>query len=125
MSLGIYFQGEERTSDCHCGECGQSYKKTEREEYFSANITHNLGKMADEAGIYEWLWGAEERGTKSAAELIEPLTKGLALLESDPPRFEKFNAPNGWGMYKHFVPFVSDVLEAAKQYPHATVKVSR
>ena len=125
MSLDIYFKGKEQTTQCHCGECGQPYTKAEREEYFSANITHNLGRMAQEAGIYEWLWGAEERGTKSAAELIEPLEKGLALLESDQPRFEKFNSPNGWGMYAHFVPFVREVLNAAKQYPHAHVGVIR
>ena len=27
-----------------------------REEVYGANITHNLGKMAAEAGIYEALW---------------------------------------------------------------------
>jgi hypothetical protein len=125
MSLDLYFEGEEKTTQCHCGECGHPYKKTEREECFSANITHNLGKMADEAGIYYFLWRPEELGIKTASELIGPLEKGLALLQSDPERFEKFNSPNGWGMYQHFVPFVRSVLEAAKQYPHATVRASR
>ena len=29
-------------------------------QVFSANITHNLGKMADEAGIYKALWRPDE-----------------------------------------------------------------
>jgi hypothetical protein len=73
---------------------------------YDANITHNLGRMAEEAGIYKHLWRPEELGITTASELIEPLTAGLALLKADPVRFEAFNSRNGWGMYEHFVPFV-------------------
>ena len=31
-----------------------------RIEVFSRNITHNLNKMADVAGIYDVLWGADD-----------------------------------------------------------------
>ena len=92
---------------------------------YSANITHNLGKMADAAGIYKALWRPEEIGIVKAAELIEPLSEGLAKLKSDPGCFEKFNSPNGWGLYKHFVPFVEQYLEACTAHPDATVSVSR
>lgn len=92
---------------------------------YSSNITHNLTGMAAEAGIYKHLWRPEELGITKAGELIEPLTAGLALLKSDAPRFEKHNAPNGWGLYKHFVPFVEEYLEACKETPDAIVRVSR
>ena len=39
-------------------------------EVYSANITHNLGLMAEEAGIYQPLWRPEELGIKTAAGLI-------------------------------------------------------
>jgi hypothetical protein len=94
-------------------------------EVYSANITHNLGAMANEAGIYKHLWRPDEIGVTTAAQLIEPLTAGLALLKSDPARFEKFNSENGWGLYKHFVPFVENYLAACREYPDATVSVSR
>lgn len=94
-------------------------------EVYWANITHNLTKMADAAGIYEVLWRPEEIGIKTASELIEPLEKGLADLNARPAYFEQFNAPNGWGLYKHFVPFVEKYLEACKQHPDAEVRVSR
>ena len=92
---------------------------------YSANITHNLGKMADAAGIYKALWRPEEIGITKASELVTPLTEGLAKLKADPAYFEQFNASNGWGMYEHFVPFVEQYLEACKAHPNATVSVSR
>ena len=92
---------------------------------YESNITHNLGAMAIEAGIYQHLWQPEEIGITTAAELIEPLTAGLALLKSDPARFEKHNASNGWGMYENFVPFVEEYLAACVENPDAEISVSR
>jgi len=95
------------------------------EKVYSANITHNLGKMAAEAGIYQALWRPEEKGYYTAKDLIEPLTKGLALLTSEPERFKTFNSPNGWGMYDNFVPFVAKYLEACVAYPDAIIDVNK
>lgn len=92
---------------------------------FSSNITHNLNTMAGEAGIYEACWRPEEIGVTTAAQLIPILEKGLALLKSDPKRFEKFNASNGWGKYEYFVPWVEKYLNACRQYPDHTISVSR
>ena len=92
---------------------------------FSANITHNLGSMAEEAGIYKYLWHPEELGITKAAQLIQPLREGLALMKSDPKRFKKFNSPNGWGMYKHFIPWMERYLDACGEYPNADISVGR
>jgi hypothetical protein len=94
-------------------------------EVYSANITHNLGRMADEAGIYEHLWRPEEIGITKASQLIEPLENGLALMKSDPGRFKAFDATNGWGLYEHFVPWIEEYLEACKDHPEAEVSASR
>lgn len=92
---------------------------------YAANLTHNLAKMAYEAGIYKHLWRPDEIGITKAEQLIEPLRVGLALLKSDPERFKKFDAENGWGLYIHFVPFVENYLQACEKYPDAEVSVSR
>jgi hypothetical protein len=94
-------------------------------EVFSANITHNLGKMADAAGIYQALWRPEELGITKAGQLVPLLRAGLERLRADPAKFEKFNAPNGWGLYEHFVPWVTKYLQACEDYPDADVSVSR
>jgi hypothetical protein len=91
---------------------------------FSRNITHNLGTMADAAGIYEHLWHPERLGITRASELITPLECGLRRLKRSPKKYAKFNSPNGWGMYEHFVPFVEECLEACKKYPTAKVSTS-
>jgi len=94
-------------------------------EVYSANITHNLTKMAEAAGIYEALWRPEEIGITTAGQLIEQLRAGLAKLEADPAYYETFNAANGWGLYEHFVPFVRGYLKACEENPDATVEVDR
>jgi len=81
---------------------------------YDSNITHNLARMAEEAGIYQHLWRPEEIGITTAAQLIEPLSVGLTLLKADRARFEAFNAPNGWGLYEHFVPFVEKYLDECR-----------
>ena len=92
---------------------------------YDRNITHNLGDMAKAANIYLVLWRPEELGIKKASELISPLEEGLAVLRSDPEKFKKFNAANGWGTYDEFVAFVEDYLNECKEHPNATVEVSR
>ena len=94
-------------------------------ELFSANITHNLTRMASEAGIYKVLWRPDENGITTANQCIEPLRAGLLKLGKDPEFFREFNSPNGWGTYDHFLVFVVDVLLACCKHPKAKVVVSR
>lgn len=94
-------------------------------EVFSWNVTHNLNKMADEAGIYLHLWRPEELGITRAGQLIEPLSDGLRRLREDPERYKQFNPSNGWGSYSGLVEFVTKYLEACKENPDAEVNVSR
>ncbi len=92
---------------------------------YQDNITHNLNKMAKEAGIYQHLWHPEELGITRAGELIDALRAGLELLESDPKRFMKLNPENGWGSYDGLCRFVHSYLNACRENPDAEVVVSR
>lgn len=95
------------------------------EELFTANITHNLGKMASAAGIYQIVWRPEEVGIMAAGQLIERLTVGIDLMATEREWFEGFNAPNDWGKYEHFLPWLQDYLKACRNYPFAKVRTSR
>lgn len=119
--------------------------RVQRTGVYDANITHNLGVMATEAGIYEALWrphrlkpyynipeddheaeyAFEKSNPTLAGDIIPLLEKGLADLKARPEHYKQFNAENGWGLYKHFVPFVEQYLEACKEYPDALIEVSR
>lgn len=99
--------------------------RVQKTSIFEQNITHNLGAMAKEAGIYMHLWRPDELGITKAGELILPLKKGLKLMKSNPKRFKSLNPKNGWGSYDRFVPWIERYIEACEDYPDADVEVSR
>jgi hypothetical protein len=109
MSLDVYIEK-------YCDKCKH------REILFSANITHNLNKMAKEAGIYEILWHPEKK-IKKAGQMIKPLTVGLEKMKGDPKHYKTFDSPNGWGLYEDFVPWIEKYLDACKMYPDEQVRV--
>jgi hypothetical protein len=88
------------------------------------NITHNLGAIAEEAGIYEALWHPERIKAEHARDIIPHLSQGLLKLKTRPKHYKQFDSPNGWGTYEHFVLFVEDVLTGCKMYPSAKIDVS-
>lgn len=92
---------------------------------YTTNITHNLGKMAEAAHLYKYLWHPETNGITCARDLIKPLLRGYCHLITRKDEMEKLNAPNGWGTYENFLPFVSDYLEQCTLNPEARVEVSR
>lgn len=140
MSLDVYLQ---KTRWISYDE-GQTYTEDD-EEVYNANITHNLGQMATEAGIYDALWrpyrlhpeysdmeddydkemAFEESVTMHAKDIIPYLEDGLKKLKDDPEHYKKFNSSNGWGMYDNFVPFVENYLEACKENPDCMVTTWR
>ena len=96
---------------------------------FHTNITHNLGKMAEEAGIYKVMWEPEEIfGSDSeifAWEIQSQLEEGVAKLKENPKFFKQFNPPNGWGNYYGLLRVATEYLEAVKKYPHSIISVDR
>lgn len=92
---------------------------------FDGNITHNLGGMADAAGLYMVMWRPEELNLTRAEQLIPLLEAGLAVLEADPEKFQAMNPENGWGSYEGLVKFTRDYLAACREHPDAQVSVSR
>lgn len=121
MSLDVCLLSEPKTEPCP--EC--QHPREIREKLFEANITHNLNRMAEAAGIYMHLWRPEEIGITKASQLIEPLQKGLALMRAEPEKFRRYDAFNGWGLYDHFVPWIERYLLACYENPDSIIEVSR
>jgi len=115
------------------------------EQLYNDNITHNLGEMADKAGIYEALWRPhrlkegynipdnhydeeyefEKANPVKANEIIAIIEKGLKDMKARPKHYEKFNSSNGWGMYHNFVPWIEEYLKALKAFPESFVECDR
>jgi hypothetical protein len=96
-----------------------------KNEVFDGNITHNLEKMAAEAGIYDAVWRPEEVNILIAQDLIPILEKGIAELESNPEKYKKFEPENKWGTYAGFIAWLKRYLWACKKYPSAYIEVDR
>ena len=96
-------------------------------EIFSANITHNLNKMAEAAGLYKPLWHPEqlEPPVKLAKDLIPYLEKGLEALTARPNEFRELNSSNGWGTYDQLVEFTSNYLNACRENSDGQIRVDR
>ena len=98
---------------------------TETKVLYWANITHNLSKMANQAGLYTALWRPEEAGFETAKDITGILEEGLTRLKRDPDFFRVYNPPNGWGNYDGLVRFVENYLEACRKYPDAKIRAYR
>jgi hypothetical protein len=93
-------------------------------EVYTANITHNLNKMAEEVGLYTYLWRPEELGITKAGELIIPLMEGLRELLENKDYLMTLSPQNGWGDYEGLVNFVTKYLVACINNPSADITVS-
>ena len=113
MSLDFYMINN-RCPTCKRGEV-----------VYERNITHNLGSMAKEAGIYDVLWRPEESGVKRAADMIPALEAGIAAMEADPARFRAMSPTNLWGTYDGLLDFARRALGNARAFPDAEVEASR
>ena len=131
---GIFIREGGRTVEITAEEWNKRYpereavavtKESETREVHSGNITHNLGDMADAAGIYTHLWRPEELGITKAGQLIAPLKEGLERLLATPEQFKALNPANGWGSYDGLVEFVTEYLTACEAHPDSIVSVSR
>jgi hypothetical protein len=118
MSLDIYF-----TEKKICPNC--AHILNDGEQVFEKNITHNLGKMAEQAGFYKQLWRPEETDVVTASHLGHHIEKGIVELESKPDHYRQFSATNGWGTYDQFIPWLKELLQACKDYPDARISTSR
>jgi hypothetical protein len=113
-------------------------------QVFHLNITHNLVKMAEAAGLYEAMWRPyklmqgyhesdnyeaeslfEENQVIEAKMLIPFLKTGIAKLLAKPSDFTIFEPNNGWGTFIQLVNTAKDYLEACEKYLEAQVITSR
>lgn len=94
-------------------------------EVFTTNITHNLTKMAAEAGLHEVMWRPDEQGYTKAWQVIEPLSKGLASLIANKAYLEALSPSNGWGSYDGLLQSTSQYLKACIDNPDAVINTSR
>lgn len=126
MSLTVYLKTPEKIKEkCECCGCGDIHFSEVYETLWEGNITHNLGRMASELGIYTHLWRPEELDITEAKSLIYPLKKALKDMNNEPQKYVELEPENKWGTFAGFRCFVSEYLKACKDNPTAIVEVCR
>lgn len=85
------------------------------------NITHNLCPMWKKAGVYEALYESEG---KLAVLYIDVVKTGLEHMKKHPRIYKRLNPKNGWGDYKGAVKWLGEWLEALKDHPDGTLRIS-
>lgn len=141
MSLDLYLH---RPTIVTCPCCKTKFDLNETDEFSSGelshydimeeshdlrmNITHNLTKMASAVSddFYRAIWRPEELFVIPTTTYVLPLLEeGLSELKSNRHKYEKFNSPNGWGLYEHFVPWVEEYIEKCRKNPDCRITASR
>ena len=104
-------------------------------EVYEANITHNLGEMAEavicfslrnnhdvldnnEITLYHILW----HGSGQSAKVIAPMLEvGLKELIENEVELCEYIPKNGWGTYAGLIKFTQELLFACKEFPETTL----
>lgn len=136
-STGIYIRDNGSTREATPEECLQKFpdvfnslnevpvQEYETNEFWSGNITHNLGMMAgnclswDDYTLYDLLWRTEEPSFDKY-KYISALSYCLDTLKKDPEHFKKFNPENGWGTYEQLCDFVKEFIKALVSMPEGS-----
>ena len=104
----------------------------EDDEYWWANITHNLGKMASHCPtvdgkytLYELLWRPSENGFEIVTpDYIDYVKEGFMYLLTNKTDLLQYNPPidpktgERWGNYELLVDFVKDYIIALCSYSY-------
>lgn len=107
------------------------------EEYWSANITHNLGNMANhipvwlggvKTTLYYICWRPEEIRPAikvNTDTILAGLIQGIAYMLTNRKELLQYESPNGWGTYNGFMKFLLNYKQACEDNPNCEIEVSR
>lgn len=105
------------------------------EDYWSANITHNLTEMASnipvnfngtQTTLYFACWRPEEIGIRRVSDILPVLIQGLHYMIDHRKELEQFNSPNGWGTYNGFMKFLLNYKQACEDNdPECAIEADR
>lgn len=92
---------------------------------WSRNITHNVNVIAQEAGVYDFIWRADEIGIKHAKDNIRNLRSALSCFYVNYDSLAMLNPSNGWGSLDGLIDFTKAYLDACVEFPNAKIITDR
>lgn len=147
MSLDVYIKFKEpkmlnyNATHTACGSTMAMVDDGEElAEEWHSNVTHNMGKMADNVKItyydsddnclkdttlYCIVWRPEELNMSTTSDILEPLKDGINFMIDHRKHLLQFNPANGWGNYTHFLQWLIKYKEACEDNPDCKIEISR
>ena len=146
MSLDVYIKYREPKNANYFLDHPYTYSglsDADKENYgieteWSANITHNLGNMAEhipvrlengvETTLYYICWRPEEIRPAinvNTDTILEGLLQGINYMLLHRKELLKYESPNGWGTYAGFMKFLLNYKQACEDNPDCEIEVSR
>jgi len=101
--------------------------KLRSEPLFERGVPDDWMYIAKAAGVCDALWYPEQNGICIARQLIPILTNAIAMVKSNPKKFNKFGRGGEDGKYTryYFTSFMEGLLMACKKYPESQVEAWR
>ena len=96
-----------------------NHPDTPDSDLYWRNHTSNTAAMWREAGV-----DLHDLDGKTGQDLANAVTPALAVITSDPARFERHVPTNKWGTVATTVEFLADLVKAGSEHPDAIVTVS-
>ena len=88
----------------------------------SKNITHNLGEMWRQLGVYDALYNS---AGKKAKDVLPVMREGLRLMVENPGKYKRFSATNGWGTYEQALPWLIELVAEFEEHPNGVIGISK
>lgn len=112
------------------------------EEYWSANITHNMCNMANhipvsytinneeyENNLYMLVWRPEEVGIGNVCNntdvVAQALQSGISYMILHREELLQYNPSNNWGSYDSFLPWLIEYWNKCLENPDCLIECSR
>ena len=109
------------------------------------NLTHNLGKMADnvpagtrdvfdseskemvvkEITLYEAMWRPEEVGIYKGSDLFNHMQVAMEYIITNEDELKQYNPDNGWGDYDGLKRAVKEMGKYCMMFPEAQLESDR
>jgi len=88
----------------------------------SLNVTYNVFRMYERAGVRDALKGSDGRAAREVADIF---ARGADAMKADPGTYEAMNPANGWGDYEGAVEFLEQLADLCRLHPNAVIRTSQ
>ena len=120
LTFSLYYEKNHTYKDCKC-KGGLLFS---RDYVFEDIIPHSTSRMAEEAGVYDYLWNPSKKRYTVAIDITNLIEISLSRILSNIDHFELLESEDNFGTVSNFVVFLQNILVACKLHPEAKIQIN-